>query len=173
MASQLTSYQVVLLTARHSITGELFLRDQRLSDYMNDRRETMVTLQTATVARLNDPGKILQQHTLAVVPKSWVVVAFEPPQKAIPAAHRFYGYIKKQTHDVFLVLEGMELRGILHTVGELDPRRFLGATTDTFLPITSAVITLYASDRYIIEQAAVMVNATLIRYLAKTESPKT
>jgi hypothetical protein len=41
------------------------------------------------------------------------------------------------------------------------------------LPITSAVITLYASDRYIIEQAAVMVNATLIRYLAKTESPKT
>jgi hypothetical protein len=172
MASQLITYQVVILTARHSITGELVHHSQRLSDFLNDRREAMIALENTQVARLRDPGKILQRHASAVVPKIWIAAAFEPPQKAIPVAHRFYGYVRKQTHDVFIVLDGMELRGTLHTAGEFDARRILTASTDSFLPITKATITLYANDQFVIQQDTVMVNATRIRYLAKIEPPK-
>jgi hypothetical protein len=169
MVESSVSYSVVVLTARHSITGELLFRDQRLSDFLNDRRETVISMRNAQVARLNEPGKILQQHPAAVVPKAWAVVIFEPPQKAIPPAKRFYGYVKKQAHEVFLVMEGMEVRGTLHTTTDLDLRRILTSSGETFLPLTKAVVTLDANERYIIEQEAIMVNANLIRYIAKFE----
>lgn len=162
-------YSVVVLTTRHSITGELLFRDQRLSDFLNDRRETVISLRNVQVARLTEPGKVLQQHPAAVVPKAWVVVIFEPPQTAIPPAKRFYGYVKKQAHEVFLVMEGMEVRGTLHTTVDLDLRRILTSSGESFLPLTKATVTLDANDRYIIEQEAIMVNANLIRYIAKYE----
>jgi hypothetical protein len=173
MIEESVAYSVVVLTARHSITGELLFRDQRLSDFLNDRRETVVSLRKVQVARLREPGKILQEHPAAVVPKAWAVVVFEPPQKAIPPAKRFYGYVRKQMHEVFLVMEGMEVRGTLHTTGDLDLRRILTATGESFLPLTRAVVTLDANERYVIEQEAIMVNANLIRYIAKVEVPHT
>jgi hypothetical protein len=166
-------YNIVILTARHSISGEMVIRDRRLSDHMNDRRETTISLLNTQIARLNDPGKIIQQNTTAVVPKAWVVVAFEPPQKAIPPAKRFYGYVQKQTNEVFLGLEGMEVRGLLHTTTDLDLRRVITSSTESFLPLTKAAVSFLANDRFIIEQEAVMVNASLVRYIAKIEKPKT
>ena len=165
-----TTYQVVILTARHSISGEMQLQDQRLSDFLNDRRDTSMRLLNTQVARLNDPSKIIQRNAEAVILKSMVGVAFEPPQSAIPPSKRLYGYVRKQQYDVFLTLEGMEVHGILHTTGELALRRFLAATTDSFLPITHATVYLDANERYVIEHDAILVNARLIRYIAPKEA---
>jgi hypothetical protein len=164
-----TSFFIVVLTARHSISGELRFTDLRLSDYLNDRRETTITLRNAQVARLDDPGKVIHKSEEAVIPKTWAIVAFEPPQQAIPPAKRFYGYVRKQTHQVFMVLEAMEVSGILHTTSDLDLRRLITSSTETFLPLTQAVVKLAVNDRYMIEQAAVMVNAHLIRYIGGME----
>ena len=79
------AYRVVILTSRHYVSGDLLFKNQRLSDYLNDRRESMISLRNVEVARLHEPGKILQAHPAAVVPKTWATVAFEPPQKSIPA----------------------------------------------------------------------------------------
>jgi hypothetical protein len=175
MADDSVSYQVVVLTTRHSITGDLLFRDQRLSDFLNDRRDTVISFRNVQIARLTEPGKVLQKHPAAVVPKSWVAVAFEPPQKAIPQEKRFYGYVRKQEQPVFMMLEGMEIRGVLHTAGDLDLRRVLaGGVGEMFLPITKAVVTLFPKERYVIEQQAIMVNSTLVRYIAKIEgTPET
>ena len=168
MAEERIRYTIVLLTVGHSISGELLFRGQRLSDFLNDRRETAVSLLDACVARLDEPGKVLQKHPAAVVPKSWVVLAFEPPQTAIPPANRFYGYVKKDAHEVFLVMEGMEVRGTLHTPGDLDLRRVLVLPEHSFLPITKAVVTLESNHKYVIEQDAIMVNSARIKYIGKT-----
>jgi hypothetical protein len=165
-----TTYQVVILTARHSVSGEIQLQDQRLSDFLNDRRDTSMRLLDTRVARLNDLSKIIQRNAEAVILKALISVAFEPPQKAIPPSKRLYGYVRKQQYDVFLMLEGMEVQGILHTAGELDLRRFLVASTESFLPITRATVYLDANDRYVIEQDAILVNARLIRYIAPKET---
>jgi hypothetical protein len=167
-----TTYQVVILTARHSISGEIQLQDQRLSDFLNDRRDTSMRLLNTQIARLGDPGKIIQRNADSVVLKSLVVVAFEPPQKAIPPSKRLYGYVRKQQYDVFLMLEGMEVHGVLHTAGELELRRFLVSSSESFLPITNATIYLDANDRCVVEQDAILVNARLIRYIAPKDSPK-
>ncbi len=166
------TFHVVILTARHFISGEMLFRDQRLSDYLNDRLESVISLRNVQVARLIEPGKILQTHPAAIVQKSWAIVAFEPPQKSIPATKRFFGYVKKQQHDVFMVLEGMEVRGVLHTQSDLDLRRLITSSGDIFLPITNATVSLYGNERFVIEQQVIMVNAHLIRYLAKVETSK-
>jgi len=159
------TYNIVILTARHSISGQLVLNEQRLSDFLNDRRDTALTLLNTKVARLNEPSKILQQHSESVIPKAWMVVAFEPPQKDSTASKRLFGYVQKQQYEVFLILEGMEVRGTLHTPGGLDLRRLLATTSDSFVPITQAVVSLYQNDRYVIEQDAIMVNTRLLRYI--------
>jgi len=164
------TYKVVILTTRHSISGEIQLQDQRLSDFLNDRRDTSMRLLNTKVARLHDPGKIIQRNAEAVILKSMVGVAFEPPQTAIPPSKRLYGYVRKQQYDVFLVLEGMEVHGILHTAGDLDLRRLLVASSDSFLPITHATVYLDANDRYVIEQDAILVNARMIHYIAPKEN---
>lgn len=161
-----TIYQVVILTGRHSISGEIALQDQRLSDFLNDRRETTMRLTNAQIARLCEPSKVIQRNAEAVIPKVLITVAFEPPQKAIPPSKRLFGYVHKQQHEVFLVLEGLEVHGILHTTGELDLRRYLATALDTFLPITRATVYLDVSDRYVIEQEAILVNSRWIRYIA-------
>lgn len=165
------SYSVVILTARHSISGEMRFSELRLSDYLNDRRETAITLRNTLVARLRDPGKVIHRSEEAVIPKAWAVVAFEPPQKAIPPAKRFFGYVRRQTHQVFMVLEAMEVSGTLHTTSDLDLRRIITTTGESFLPLTKAIVKLAVNDQYIIEQEAVMVNSCLIRYISKIEAP--
>ena len=102
-------------------------------------------------------------------PRPMLQTIFEPPQKAIPPAKRFYGYVRKQAHEVFVVMEGMEIRGVLHTTGDLDLRRVITTSGESFLPLTKAVVTLDANERYVIEQEAIMINANLIRYIAKYE----
>jgi hypothetical protein len=161
------AFQVVIITENHSIAGELGFHDQRLSDYLNDRRETAISLRNVSVARLDEPSKVIQKLATAVVLKSMAVVAFEPPQAAIPATQRFFGYVKKEKYDVFLITDGMEIRGTLHTQGQLDLRRFVVSTTDSFLPITGAKITLLSNHRYLIDQPAIMVNANRIHYIGK------
>ncbi len=160
-------YRVVILTTRHSITGDLLLLDQRLSDYLNDRRETVISLRDTLVARIHEPGKILQQHLAAMVPKAHVVAAFEPPQSGIPAAKRLYGYVRKQQHQVFLILDGMEIQGTLHTLGDLDLRRVISGTGEGFLPITNATLVLNTNERFIIQQDAIMVHESKILYIGK------
>lgn len=169
MVSDQVAYNVVLLTPKHSIAGELSLSAQRLSDFLNDRRTSSINLQNVSVARLSDPGKVFQRHPLAIVPKAMAVVAFEPPQKAIPYAKRLYGYVRKQTYEVFLILDGMDVRGTLHSSGDLDLHRILATTSDSFLPITKVTVTLHANERFVIEQDAIMVNTRLIRYMAEVQ----
>lgn len=160
-------YDVVVLTSDHSFSGLLSLRDQRLSDFLNARHNTLMNLTKVSVARLNDPGKVLEQDLYAVLTKSNIQIAFEPPQKAIDAASRFFGYVRKEHTDVFIAMESMEVRGVLHTPGTLDMERFIAMPTDPFVPVTNATVTLQANTRYVIQQAAIMVNVYQIRYLAK------
>ena len=78
-------FQIVLFTQHYSISGGLFLREQRLSDFLNDQRDSTILLRNASVARLEDPAKILEKTPFSIIPKAGIVLAFEPPQKTTPA----------------------------------------------------------------------------------------
>ena len=84
------SFQIVLFTEHYSITGGLFLREQRLSDFLNDRRDSTILLRNASMARLEDPAKIIEKTPFSIIPKAGIVLAFEPPQKTTPTGRQVH-----------------------------------------------------------------------------------
>lgn len=162
-------YQVVVFTNRHSITGVLALKDKRLSDHVNERVDTMLILRSVTVARLEDPARTLHKMQTAIIPKTGIVVIFEPPQQAVPPSNRFFGYVKKDKHDVFLVLDGMEVHGVLHTLNNPDFRRVLVNLPDAFIPITQATLRLESNPSLAIRQDAILINSQRVRYVAEMD----
>lgn len=161
---------VVILTADHCFSGELVLQDQRLSDFLNNRHNTFMVLRKVSVARLSDPSKALEQDSHAVIAKEAVLIAFEPPQEAIPSSHRLFAHVSKVKTDVFIALEGMEVRGILHTTGPLELDRIIATPNEPFIPMTNATVTLQANTRFVIQEDTVMINVHAIRYLGKVGS---
>lgn len=162
-----TSYQVVVFTTRHTLTGDLTLKDKRLSDHINERVDSNLNLRNVSVARLDDPARPLYHVPIAVLPKPGIVLIFEPPQKAIPPSKRFFGYTEKIKNDVFLIMDGMEVRGTLHTQGPLDFRILIADVGNAFLPITQATVVLESNRNLVVKQEAILVNTQRIRFFGQ------
>lgn len=170
MSGQFISYQVVFFTPAHSISGELTLTSQRLSDFLNDARESSITMREASIARLSEPSRIVERHPTAVLFKPSIVIAFEPAQKAAEvAARRLFGFVPKKTYEVFLAMEGIDVRGLVHTSGDLDLQRLMAVPREPFFALTQPVITLHANDRYVIKPEATVVNVHHVRYAGRVE----
>ncbi len=164
-------YQIVIFTQQYSISGTIFLHEQRLSDFLNDRREKNILLRNASVARLENPTTVIENTLASILPKSGIVLAFEPPQKTVLPA-RFIKY-PKEKFPVFLVLDGMEVHGDVHVPGSFDLLTILADAGDTFLPITNASVTIEGNPDFVLTNEAVVVNPQHIRLIGEvaTENP--
>ena len=162
-------YQIVILTQHYSISGGLFLREHRLSDFLNDKRDSTILLRNSSVARLEEPAKILEKMPFSVIPKAGVILVFEPPQKTTPPAGRQFLKYPKQKYGVFLAMDGLEVRGKLNVQGPLDLRHAITNLAESFLPITEAIVTLKANPIIILKREAVLVNVQRIRFLGELE----
>jgi len=164
-------YQIVLLTQDYSFAGGLFLHEQRLSDFLNDKRDSTILLRNTSVGRLEDPAKILEKTPFSIIPKSGIVLAFEPPQKTNPLERHIIKY-PKQKYDVFLVMYSMEVHGKLNVQGPLNLRQAITNMAESFIPITEAIVTLKANPSLIIKREAVLLNVQRIRFIGES-TPKT
>lgn len=169
MAETTIPFQIVLFTDQHSISGGVFLRDQRLSDFLNDRRDKNVLVRNASVARLENPARVIEKALFSMVPKSGIVLAFEPPQKVFTTQRRFIKYPKNK-YEVFLILDGMEVRGEVHMPGPLDLLHLLADTADSFLPLTQATVSIEANPNFLLRREAVVVNTQRIRFIGELET---
>ena len=163
-------YNVVLLTTLHSITGNLVLQDQRLSDLLNDHRESAIRLRKARVSRLGELESLVVEHAIAVIPKDEIAIAFESAPRVTPRAKRLYSYVRRQQHEIFAVLGALEVRGIMHTLGSIDPldlHELITIQKERFMPVTQARITFASGERRILEQNAIILNLQRIQYMAK------
>lgn len=171
MSGTTIPYQIVIFTHQHSISGGIFLHEQRLSDFLNDRRDTNVVLRNANVARLENPAHILERTLFSVIPKEGIVIAFEPPQKTTPVRRGFIKY-PKQKYEVFMILDGMEVRGNLHVQGSLDLLHVQTDTSHSFLPITDATVSIEANPNFLLKREAIIINTQRIRFIGEVQ-PKT
>jgi hypothetical protein len=161
-------FQIVIFTREHSITGGVFLREQRLSDFLNDSRNTAVMLRNSSVAKLDTPGKVLERTMVSFVPKSGIVLAFEPPQKGPPAPQRFIKY-PKQKYEVFIIMDGIEVRGSIHMHGALDLVHVLTNTPQPFVPITNATANIKARPDFLLTDVTVLINILQIRFIGEIQ----
>ncbi len=171
MADTTAPYQIVIFTKQHSISGGIFLHEQRVSDFLNDPRETNVMLRNTIVARLDNPAKIVEKTMFSFIPKSQVVVSFEPPQKGPILPQRFIKYPKAK-YEVVLISEGVEVRGNIHMHGALDLVHIFSATAPNFIPITDASITLLLNPEFKMNQVTLLVNVRLIQFIGEATKEK-
>ena len=164
-------YQIVLFTQDYSISGGMFLHEQRLSDFLNDRRDSTILLRNVDIARLEDPARIIEKTPFSVIPKAGIVLAFEPPQKTLSQTRQFLKF-PKQKYDVFLAVDSMEIHGKLNVQGPLNLRQAITNMAESFIPITEATVNLKANPGLIIKQEAVLVNVQRIRFLGEMD-PRT
>ena len=108
-SANIVAYQVIIFTPRHSISGEIVLREKRLSDHVNDRADFAIFLRNVSISRLEEPGTVLHKLMNAVIPKHGIILLFEPPQQAAPPSQRFFTYVETVKNDVFLVVDSMEV----------------------------------------------------------------
>lgn len=171
MTMPTASYQIVIFTACHSITGEIFL-NKRLSDYLNDKRETTVSMRNVNVARLQEPGRILHKSYTSIVPKTAIVMAFEPPQPTIPRPKGFF-VPQRDKFDVFAVTDNLEVRGVIQTTSPLDLKNILSSLAHSFLPFTQATVTVPQNPHITLQQRTVLVSVEHIRFISEVPTPKT
>lgn len=159
-------FQIVILTQDYSISGGLFLKEQRMSDFLNDKRDSTVLLRNANIARLEDPANVLEKTPFSIIPKAGIVLAFEPPQKTTPLTRHIIKY-PKQKYDVIVALDRMEVHGKLNVQGPLNLRQAITNMAELFIPITDATVTLNANPKMMLKREAVLVNVQRIRFLGE------
>jgi hypothetical protein len=162
-------YPIVIFTHQHSISGEISLHNQRFSDFLKDQGERKVILHNASVARLESPDKVLEKTLVSILPKSGIVLAFEPLQK-VDFPPRFIKKYPKERYDVFLILDGMEVHGAVHMQGSLDLARILADSDESFLPITQATVAIEANPNFLLYRETVVVNTQRIRFIGEVET---
>lgn len=161
-------FQIVIFTREYSISGGVFLREQRLSDYLNDSRNTAIMLRNSSVAKLDNPGKTLEKTMVSFVPKSAIVLAFEPPQKGPPIQQRFIKY-PKEKYEVFILTDGMEIRGTIHMHGALDLVHVLTNSPTPFIPITKATANIKAMPDFLLRDVTILINTQQIRFIGEIQ----
>ena len=129
-------------------------------------------MRSSSIARLADPAKILEKTLLSLIPKAGVILAFEPPQKTTPRGRQFIRYPKNK-YNVFVGLEGMQVRGKLNQAGPLDLRQAVTNLSESFVPITEATVTLDINPGFILKRDAILVNVQRIRFLGELEPAAT
>ena len=166
-----TNVNVVVFTRFHSFTGYVTLRDQRLSDMMNDRRETVMHITDVAIARLSAPSKVVNQQKVAVLGKEQISLIFELSEKGTDSLKRPYAFTLKRAFDVFLLVEAFEIRGTMHTTGNFDVlelHRLVAVSGDKFLPVTKATVALPGMDFQ--KRSGILVNVNHIHSISKIEA---
>jgi hypothetical protein len=166
MAENANDTQVVVFTHDYSITGYILLNERRLSDFLNDKRDTYILLRNVSIARMEEPAQILEKTITSLIPKSGIVLAFEPPQPSIPAVRKLIRYSKSK-YDVFIATDGLEIRGHLNQSGPLDLQQAFMNASESFIPITEASVTFKVNPAFILNQKAVLVNIKRLRLMGE------
>ena len=161
---------IVALTNSHSVTGTVILRDQRLSDLLNDRRDSVIQVFEATVTG-NASARKIQESKNAVLSKDNIVLLFEQSDVSTGSLKRPYAYTLKQRHDVFLISQGIEIRGTMYSKGDFDVvelHRLIATSGERFVPVTEARIAL-PSGQVFTKKAGVLVNAAHVNFISKAD----
>ncbi len=157
---------IVLMTPQCAFSGKLDIGDVRLSEFLNDHRQTVILLQDVAVSLMEKPSQVIARHSESAIPKSLASLLFEQQAKTLRPDRRFYSYVQKQEHPVYIVVDGIEIQGHVHTVAKLDLKRLLSVPEQQFLPVTETILSFRFAAHYVLKPNAVMVNVGHIQYVA-------
>jgi len=127
----------------HRISTQFLVRGRPLADTMNDHTLSYVELDVAYVSRIDRPGELLSDYSVAILRKeniSFCIVAaqVEMALKAVPAAQ----YFSRRSRQVFCTVPSFEIAGLIDVPGTLDLHKMMAIGTERFMPIFKGTATI-------------------------------
>lgn len=132
--------EVELYTIDHVIRGFIEMSGERMSDILNIKNESAITLTQAQVTRLLNVAKA-PPIRLPVVRIEKSSLLFALPVESDLTHKSLYRRAARQGYEVVVALPNFELQGTIHLTERLDLRRVLLVRTEDFIPLTDALAT--------------------------------
>jgi len=133
---------VTLVTHEHLLNGVLVTFGERLLDILNRKLTDMLSMNNVEISRIGLTKQVAVHLPSVTVRKTLVDLAIlrntehEAPEK------RWYNYVEKQPHYIFLTLPGCHVEGTVRLTYTPQPAMAVLQQRDDFVPITGATVTM-------------------------------
>ncbi len=165
----MTALEIELFTADHAIRGFVETGGERLSDVMNNQKQSSLLLSDAYMIRLFNAGNAAKARIVeASVDKSQIL--FARPVQADLTHKSLYRRATRQLYQVALNLPAFEIRGVIHLTGKFDVARVLIERSEDFIPITNCRATYMFNPRLEIAANIFVVNKRRITMIAEIKT---
>ncbi len=153
--------EVELYTTDHVIRGFVETAGERLSDILNNKTESALTMTQVQVSRLLNVGKAPPMRlTLARIEKSSLL--FAVPVERDLTHKSLYRRAARQGYELAVFLPNFELRGTIHLTERLDIRRVLVVRPEDFIPLTDAEATYVLYPQVRIRAGTMVINKSKV-----------
>lgn len=148
---------VVLVTDEHLLVGTVPIKEQRISDILNDAQTDYVHAHNVRVFRRSDNQCVCLLRE-CVIPKLELGMVLILDREHEARQKRFNNFVGKQADAVYLIVAGYEVRGRLHLKGSTDPVSYLAQQTQHFFPVTDATVSRVVCDAEVLETSVAIIN---------------
>ncbi len=158
--------EVELFTTDHVIRGYVETGGERLSDMLNNRKESSVLITEAYMMRLLNVGKTAPARIFeASVEKQFILFARPVAQDLTHKS--LFRRTTRQIYRIAVNLPAFEIQGSIHTTGSLDIQRILIERPEDFIPLTAATARYMLNPRLVIQSSILVFNKAHVRLIAE------
>lgn len=156
----------------HRISTQFAVRGRPLADTLNDHTLSYVDLDVAYVSRIDKPGELIADYSVALLRKenvSFCVVAaqIEMAIKAVPSPT----YFARRYRPVFCTVPSFEITGLIDVPANLDLHTMMAVGVERFMPILRATATISELQTVNFSGELILVNKEAIEVLCIGDAP--
>jgi len=162
--------QTILITREHVFAATVVAKGRRLLDLLNDSLTGYVQAQEAQVFRGLDMQQPIASFPTAQVHKSALSMVILIQDEHEAPLSRFYGYVQKIPHRVFVAVPGYEVEGQLHLPPATKPTAVVLQDLEPFFPVTQAKLTRTSPPFETMEVPVVMIQRPMVELFCLDDS---
>lgn len=165
---------VVMLVGDHWVSGLVVADGRRFQDILNDRTSDYLGLSDARIylaADMADPAAVLSK---AQVTKANIVLAMLHDDNHEAPRKRATSFIRKDRHEAYLTVPGLEVKGYMHLLQRTDPNTFLARLAKdghSFFPVTQSTVSAVGPLAEASQAPVTFVNRVHVDLLFVSDTP--
>ena len=156
----------------HRISTQFLTRGRPLVDTLNDHTLSYIDLDIAYVSRIDKPGDLVADYSIAILRKeniSFCVIAsqVEMAVKTVPSAQ----YFARRSRLAFCTVPSFEITGQIDVPGNVDLHKMMAIGVERFMPIYNATATISLLQSVSFAGDLILVNKERIQVLCIGDAP--
>lgn len=156
----------------HRISTQFAIRGGRpLADTLNDHTLSYIDLDVAYVSRIDKPGELIADYSLALLRKENVAFCVVAAQTELairtgPSPQ----YFTRRLRQVFCTVSSFEITGLIDVPTHLDLHKMMAINVERFMPIHRATATISVLQSVTFSGELILVNKEAVEVLCIGEA---